>query len=155
MLYLRPVIIMANYNDAAADLSNDYLNPTMIELTQGSNVVTGETKGANRIAEDPDFFTFEVPEGFFVSNIVLDAYQWGDGDQTREKYGDSYFALAPGDAFKSTTDDSTFLVSKTIDDFVAEGSEVGQDLLDPTVGAAYGDRAGTGELGSGIYRGHR
>lgn len=153
---------MADYNETfLGDLSDDFSNPTAHEffpgelvLFAGSNVVTGTT---NNNPLDRDFFTFEVPSGFTVSAIELLDYQWGDGNQEGVgNYGNSYFALTSGNAFSSISDDSTFLVSKLIDDRTTDGqvSEVGQDLLEPGVGLTGGNQPnppGPGQLGPGTY----
>lgn len=149
---------MTDYNETFfGDLSDDPNDPTNHEfypselvLFNGSNVVTGSTVGGGNPPGDRDFFTFEVPAGFTVSAIILNDYQWGNGNQSDPGYGDSYFAVTEGSSFPSLTDASNFLVSKLIDDYAAEGSEVGQDLLDPMVGNAAGP-AGPGSLGPKVY----
>ncbi|PSB14360.1 hypothetical protein C7B76_16520 [filamentous cyanobacterium CCP2] len=138
---------MADYNEAInGDLSNDENNPTVLILTPGNNIITGNTTNSPL---DRDFFTFTVPAGATVSAIVLQNYQWGDGDQTNPSYGNSYFAVTAGSSFPSLTDASTFEVSKLIDN-LAGNNEVGQDLLEPGVGSALGP-AGSGQLGEGTY----
>ena len=151
---------MTDYNETfLGDLSDDPNNPTSHEffpgelvLFAGSNVVTGSTIGGGNPPGDRDFFTFEVPTGFTVSAIVLNAYQWGDGNQNVPAYGDSYFALTQGSSFPSLTDASPFLVSKLIDDYVTGGSEIGLDLLEPTVGVSSpAGKEGPGQLDPGVY----
>ncbi|MGF1569827.1 MAG: hypothetical protein ACFCVD_17455 [Nodosilinea sp.] len=144
---------MANYNETVSgDLSNDSSRPTAIALSQGSNLVSGRTTSSPL---DRDFFTFEVPDGFTVSSIILNAYQWGDGDQSAAGYGDSYFALTAGNLFPDPellTNDNGFLVSKLIDNLQPGNSEIGKDLLDLGVGQLpMGNGAGPGQLGPGVY----
>lgn len=148
---------MTDYNETfLGDLSDQFNNPTNHEfypgelvLFAGDNVVTGSTTNSPL---DRDFFTFEVPDGFTVSEINLSDYQWGNGDQSISNYGSSYFAIVSGSSFPSLTDDSTFQVSKLIDDYVTEASEVGQDLLESGVGTAAGaGSTGSGTLGPGVY----
>ncbi len=141
---------MADYNEQfLGDLSDNFQNPTAHEffpgelvLFNGSNVVEGSTVGGGNPPGDRDFFTFEVAEGFKVSNIILKAYE---SDDNR----DSYFALIKDSKFPTLTDDSDFLVSKGID-----SAELNKDLLAPTVGnstGAAGRKGGPGELGPGTY----
>ena len=132
------------------ELSNNQAGPTPITLSAGNNIIAGDTTNDPL---DRDFFTFVVPEGFIVSDIILQDYQWGDGDQSNGNYGASYFAITEGNSFFSIDNDSAFEVSKLVDNFAAEGSEVGQDLLEPGVGdaASGNNRLGSGELGPGTY----
>ena len=89
---------MADYNEQfLGDLSDDFRDakaheffPGKLVLFTGSNVVEGSTTNDPL---DRDFFTFDVPSGFKVSNIFLQDYQWGNGDQSSSNYGNSYFAL--------------------------------------------------------------
>ncbi|MBD1851993.1 Calx-beta domain-containing protein [Leptolyngbya sp. ST-U4] len=128
---------MTDYNEAInGDLSSNSAVPTNIALSPGSNVITGTTIGGGNPPGDRDFFTFVVPAGSTVTAIGLQSYSGASN---------SYFALTPGSAFPSLTDASTFSVSKLIDT-----DEIGQDLLEPSVGVAAGP-AGTGQLGPGTY----
>lgn len=146
---------LSSYDESIdGELSIEQASPTPISLSAGSNIITGSTSNDPL---DRDFFTFTVPEGATVSEIVLQNYQWGDGNQSIENYGDSYFALTEGNSVPSISNDletdSEFDVSKLIDNFAAEESEVGQDLLEPGVGkaASGNNRLGSGELGPGTY----
>lgn len=137
---------MADYNETAGDLSNDFANPTSLVISAGNNVVTGSTTNAPL---DRDYFTFVVPEGSTVTDITLQAYQWG----TDNSAGNSYFGIINSNAFPDPTSmvsDNSFVVSKLID-----SAQVGQDLLQSGVGE---DADGTppspngpGELGPGTY----
>ena len=96
---------MADYNEAyLGDLSDNFQDPTAHEfelfqgelvLFTGSNVVEGSTLGGGNPPGDRDFFTFTVPTGFKVKNLILRDYKWGDNNTG----GDSYFALTRGDRF--------------------------------------------------------
>lgn len=51
------------------DLSNDRLNPTALTLAVGSNTITGSVTAGER-----DYFRFNVPTGYSVTQLVLSAY---------------------------------------------------------------------------------
>jgi Ca2+-binding RTX toxin-like protein len=141
---------MANYNEALnGDLSSNSASPTSLVLSSGSNIVTGSTIGGGNPPGDRDFLTFVVPAGTAVTQIALQDYQWGDGNQSTSGYGNSYFAVTQGNSFPSLTDASTFAVSKLIDNSTA-ASEIGKDLLEPDVGTAAGP-SGPSQLGPGTY----
>jgi Ca2+-binding RTX toxin-like protein len=143
---------MTNYDEdevLLGDLSNEPTKPTTIILSTGSNRIKGNTTNTKL---DPDFFTFEVPEGFIVAEILLTDYKWGDGLQNKPFYGKSYFALTQGSSFTSIMNDSGFEVSKLIDNRTTD-SELGLDLLEPGVGqpALLTSPSGAGQLDSGVY----
>jgi Ca2+-binding RTX toxin-like protein len=132
---------MADYNETLlGDLSSDFANPTSLALSTGSNIVTGSTVGGGNPPGDRDFFTFEVPTGFIVSAVFLQAYNGASN---------SYFAIVQGNSFPSLDSDSTFEVSKLIDD-----AQLTQDLLEPGIGDAADPTnplTGQGQLGVGTY----
>ena len=57
--------------DVDGDLSNDGLNPTQLgPLTPGTNSLKA-TFNAGEIDPDPDYFTFTIPEGQVLEEIIL------------------------------------------------------------------------------------
>lgn len=61
--------------DIDGDLSDDGLNPTVLgELTLGTNSLKA-TFNAGQINPSPDYFTFTVPEGLTLTNIVLNSWE--------------------------------------------------------------------------------
>ena len=151
-----PPMPSLRYDEATdGDLSNNSVNPTAIALSLGSNVITGTTtKGANSPTNPPtpladkDFFTFTVPDGHKVADILLLEHT-SDGDEDN-----SYFAVTSGSSFATIADDAGYLVSKLIDAGQMGGvSEINQDLLESGIGSAasgFGN-GGPGELGPGDY----
>ena len=54
------------------DLSNDPMNPTVIQVADGSNIVCASSVNANdSVNGDVDFFTITVPPGATLDEIVL------------------------------------------------------------------------------------
>ena len=63
----------AQHDEATdGDLSNDPMNPTVIQVEDGSNVVCASSVNANDpVNGDVDFFTITVPPGATLDEIVL------------------------------------------------------------------------------------
>lgn len=114
------------------DLSGDALNPTMINLSNGSNVITGTIGGSTG---DDDYFVVTVPGGFTLDGIVVLSYAPDNGNSTFLGVDDSatYDAANNGASFGFTS----FGVS-----------EIGSDIL-PAMGASNGNF--TAPVGPGTY----
>lgn len=80
--------------DVDGDLSDDGLNPTVLgELTLGNNSLRA-TFNKGETNPDPDYFTFTVPEGLVLTNIVLQSWQ------TSPTFEDiAFFAVQEGTVF--------------------------------------------------------
>ena len=89
------------WNEAIdGDLSDDGLTPTYLgKLSPGSNFLKA-TFNAGTIDPDPDYFNFEVPEGFVLSEIEL--LSW-DTSPTFEDI--AFFAVQSGPVFDFTPPD--------------------------------------------------
>lgn len=64
------------FDEAAnGDASNDAAAPTVLNLSSGSNLVSGSVTRSNDIvAGDIDFFTFTITDGEMLEGIFLTAY---------------------------------------------------------------------------------
>jgi hypothetical protein len=83
------------------DLSNDSLNPTILDLSFGSNVIIGSTEsGPNGSPEiGPDFFTVTLQPGQFLSSITLIDYVGRDDVGVNQ----SFFAVQNGTSIAQQT----------------------------------------------------
>ena len=84
-----------SYNEASqGDLSDDGLNPTSLgELSLGTNSLTA-TFNAGTSNPSPDYFTFNVPEGLVLKNIVLNSWE------SEPNFEDiAFFAVQQGTVF--------------------------------------------------------
>jgi hypothetical protein len=141
------MVNIAHNESIALDLSNESNNPTLITLIPGSNLVIGTTVGGGNPPGDRDFFRFVVPANHQVEAIILNSYQWGDGDQTAITYGNSYFAVNQGANIPDIMSGDSFLISALIDDSSNPDSEIGTDLL--ILGNTSSSNPGPGTLESG------
>lgn len=83
------------YNeDINVDLSDDGLNPTLLgELTLGTNSLKA-TFNAGQTNPAPDYFTFTIPEGLILTNIVLKSWE------SSPNFEDiAFFAMQEGTVF--------------------------------------------------------
>ncbi|MEO0488138.1 MAG: PEP-CTERM sorting domain-containing protein [Cyanobacteria bacterium J06659_2] len=76
------------------DLSSEGLNPTQLgSLSAGSNTLSA-TFNAGVVSPDSDYFTFEIPEGFALTEIVLQSWR-----ASPEFEDVAFFAIQAGDQF--------------------------------------------------------
>ena len=59
------------------DLSDDYLAPTSINVSEGLNTFVFTT---DRDGDDRDIFTFEVADGYELSGVILDLFDTNADD---------------------------------------------------------------------------
>jgi len=123
----------------SGDLSGDNLLPTMLAVSEGSNVVTGS---ATSFPLDRDIFTFNVAADQQLVAIILDTLVSGD-DQ-------SFFAVASGNSIASLGSPADLLGNALIGNLA--GTMQGDDLLDDLgAGTFPGSTGFTGALGPGTY----
>lgn len=130
------------FNEAVdGELSDDNLAPTPLVFQLGSNRVSGATVPSNNQGEpDRDFFTFTIPQGWSLTQVVLASYTNED---------DLAFLAIGGETSFSNTIGSDILGAALIGDGL--GISVGDDVLDDL---ATGQVAGDGfttPLGPGDY----
>jgi hypothetical protein len=101
------VLLVAGFANAAAavttwdeavngDLSSTRTAPTTLALVQGPNLILGTTIGG-----DPDFFTVTVPEGQFLTELIL--------GQFVSPSNVAFLAIQQGPIITSTTNPAVFL----------------------------------------------
>ncbi len=115
------------------DLSNNGLEPSVVPVSTGSNIVTGTT-GNPGTGIDRDYFTFTVPVGQQLSKIIL-------APDTSVSGGASFFAMQAGPQL--TVSPTGAGVQNLIGFLHYTSDQFGTDIL-PLVHAG-------GPLGSGTY----
>ncbi|BBD57466.1 hypothetical protein NIES2109_02320 [Nostoc sp. HK-01] len=140
------------YNEAVnGELSGDSLNPTAVNLLDGSNQITGSTTGNPNL--DRDFFTFTIPVGYELSRINLANYVGLDGVGSNQ----GFLAVQTGSSIAPTTittNTPPLLGAALIG--AASGTLVGNNVLDD-LGVAASIQGATfvgfpnGKLGAGTY----
>lgn len=128
------------YDEAlSGDLSDDNLAPTLLAISEGSNVVTGSTIASPL---DRDIFSFSVAVGQQLVAIVLDTYV-SDDDQ-------SFFVVAEGSSIGSLVSLPGFLGNALIG--ASAGAMQGDDVLDDLGALTFPGSTGfVGALGAGTY----
>ncbi|GBE90491.1 PEP-CTERM sorting domain-containing protein [Nostoc cycadae] len=140
------------YNEAVnGELSGDSLNPTAVNLLDGSNQITGSTTGNPNL--DRDFFTFTIPVGYELSRINLANYVGLDGVGSNQ----GFLAVQTGSSIAPTTittNTPSLLGAALIG--AAPGRQIGDNVLDD-LGVAASIQGATfvgfpnGKLGAGTY----
>ncbi len=120
------------------DLSDDHLNPTVLSMSMGNNLVKGST-----IDEpiDRDFFSLTLPEGSFLTAVILD--EWATADDQ------SFIALQSGPQVTSLNSSDDLLGTALFG--AGPGARIGDDILDDLGIAQIGGIGFTPPLGSGTY----
>ncbi len=120
-------------------LSSDNFTPTPVgQLQPGSNTITGTVDVSPFI--DPDFFTFEVPAGSTLTQIILTKYETTQnssffGVEAGNEISDLYGFNLMGGALIGGID----------------GANVGDNILDDISGSTIGNGSINGSLGPGTY----
>lgn len=140
------------YNEAVqGDLSGDSLNPTALNLSVGSNQIIGTTTGNPNL--DRDIFSFTIPSGSLLSQIILANYVGLDNVGANQ----GFLAVQAGSSIESTTISTNtppLLGAALIG--AAPGTQVGDNLLDdlgvaaPIQGNSFVGFP-SGNLGPGTY----
>jgi hypothetical protein len=153
ILFFAPNAYAVNLYDEAVngDLSSDNLNPTVLNLSVGSNQITGSTTGNPNL--DRDFFSFTIPDGRQLSQIILANYVGLDDVGSNQ----GFLAVQAGSGIEPTTVSTNtppLLGAALIG--AAPGTQEGDNVLDdlgaaaPIRGASFvGFPSGT--LGRGTY----
>ncbi|MBD2497599.1 PEP-CTERM sorting domain-containing protein [Nostoc sp. FACHB-280] len=132
------------------DLSGDNLNPTLVNLSVGSNRISGSTTGNNNPVLDRDFFTFTIPVGRQLSQVILTNYVGLDGTGANQ----GFLAVQRGSSITSLNNNPPLLGAALIG--AAPGTLQGDNVLDD-VGTATPIQGNSfvgfpsGRLGAGTY----
>ena len=121
------------------DLSDDYLAPTFIDVSEGSINVIFTT---DQDGDDDDIFTFTIAEGYELVGFVLDDFV------TDDPFNLAFISIMPGNQmpFDPATPATEELLGYTLFNM----SAVGNDLF-LEMGAAFGTIGYDGPLGAGDY----
>jgi hypothetical protein len=124
------------------DLSNDRLNTTVINFSEGSNEISA-THGQDATGFiDRDYFTFTIPKNYKLTALILQ-----NGSQVGGNL--SFIAIEVGNKISLTPNPPSAAGLLGLD--LYGSSQIGQDLL-PRLGRAQPNVPGfVGALGSGTY----
>ncbi|MEW4924271.1 hypothetical protein [Algibacter sp. 2305UL17-15] len=125
-----------DYNeDLSGDLSSDNTSPTSLAFVVGQNTIN-----ANQSSSDVDYFTFSVPSGHELTQIVVDDYQSSDDA--------GFIGIANGGTFPK--DRANTEASDLLGGLIYGLPNRGNDIL-ADMGALNGAQGFTGALPSGSY----
>ncbi|WP_413199378.1 PEP-CTERM sorting domain-containing protein [Nostoc piscinale] len=137
------------YDEAVnGDLSGDNLNPTLVNLSVGSNRISGSTTGNPNL--DRDFFTFTIPAGLQLRQVILTTYTGLDGTGANQ----GFLAVQRGSSITSLNNNPPLLGAALIG--AAPGTQQGDNILDD-LGASTSIAGNSfvgfpsGRLGAGTY----
>lgn len=124
------------------DLSNDNTAPTAITLQQGNNRIVANQVGDD--SRDVDYFTITVPDGFQLSELVLDAYEADDSNP-------AFLGIVSGNTFPvDVVNDGNPEASQLLGGIVYGDDNVGNDIL--SIAGQLQDAIGfDGPLAAGEY----
>jgi VCBS repeat-containing protein len=151
--------IVRNYDEAInGDPSNNRLFPTQVQLQEGANVLKTNIVSVDR--KDREYIRVNVPEGFQLNSIVLNAYNSPQGDNI------AFMGIQRGTTFTESAETTNVanLLGYTLfgpeaetDPRGASSAGVGDDLLDDlgattdVDGTGKGIQGFSGPLGAGNY----
>ena len=103
------------------DLSNDNTVPTAITLQQGNNRIIANQVGVD--SRDVDYFTITVPNGFQLSELVLDVYEAEDNNP-------AFLGIVSGNTFPvDVINDGNPEASQLLGGILYGDDNVGNDIL--------------------------
>lgn len=125
-----------DYNEKlSGDLSSNHDKPTQLAFVVGSNTIT-----AIQSSSDPDYFTFNVPDGFELSQLKVDDYQSNDDA--------GFIGVVSGSTFPNEAINTN--ASDLLGGLVYGLANRGNDILS-AIGDLNGAQGFTGTLSSGNY----
>lgn len=143
LLLLGAPVLAGDLDESVdGDLSGDRLNPTVLNLTVGSNTVVASQQGAAS-GLDVDYLTVVVPAGAQLARLDCTSYSAVDGNSNLAFLGVQEGPIFTTDAAATKASD---LFGGTVYGFFSPGS----DLL-PTMGALSGTIGFTPPLFEGSY----
>ncbi|MCI0674568.1 MAG: hypothetical protein L0Y42_02195 [Phycisphaerales bacterium] len=119
------------------DLSGDRFNPTQLTLTLGVNSIIATSVGTDR-----EYYTFTLPDGWFLSQIIVASYVGNDPL--------AFLGVQEGTIFSEPPVNPIVGNILGYSHFGTENNTVGTDILD-NVGAGPGAIGFTPPLGPGAY----
>lgn len=126
-----------------SELSGDHMKPTgTFTLFEGENIFTTVQEGIDG-ANNRDYFTFEVPNGMQLSEIIVDLYDADDVDNNNAFIGIIAGNSFPNDSANTPAGD---LLGGKVYGFDDEGLDILQDM-----GQLAGAEGFTGPLPAGVY----
>ncbi len=132
----EPELQSFDYNENLnGDLANTNDSPTVLAFVGGQNTVT-----ATQSSSDVDYFTFTVPSGFQLTQIVVDDYQSSDAA--------GFIGIVNGSTFP--TDAASTSAGDLLGGLVYGIANRGNDIL-AAIGDLNGAQGFTGALPSGSY----
>ncbi len=119
----------SNYSEATdGDLSGLPEVPTILGLTQGSNIVSGATSAAFMV--DEDYLQVEVPHDTWLTSIIVD-------DHSSDAH-DTFLGIKLGFTYSSPPDGSTlFNLTNKGQDLLAMMTDRQQEFVAPLPGGVY------------------
>lgn len=133
------VFAASSYSESTSgDLSDNGDTPTVLTFSEGDNTVSGSAGRSTDL--DRDYFTFSVPDGFQLSSVILESYEFS--------IGQSFIAVSTGNTMPVDPDanDPTGLLGYLL----FSTGDLDSDLL-PNMGSASGTTGFSGPLPSGDY----
>jgi len=124
----------------AGDFSNSGLNPTVVRLGEGSNLISGST-GFGAAGVDQDYFSITVPSGSMLSSLIVLPGTTVSGDV-------SFIAVQRGP--QVTVPPNTTTASGLLGWMHYGSGNVNRDIL-PRIGMGQGATGFTPPLGPGTY----
>lgn len=126
----------SDYNEnLLGDLANAHTVPTVLAFVGGNNTVT-----ASQSSSDVDYFTFTVPTGYELSQIIVEDYQSSDDA--------GFIGIVTGTTFPEDEQNTT--ASDLLGGLVYGVSNRGNDILS-AMGSLMGAQGFTGALAAGNY----
>lgn len=132
---VKPTLSYDYNENLSGDLSNEYNNPESLTFVTGENTIT-----ASQTSSDIDYFTFKVPSGYVLSQILVEDYQSSDDAAFIGIVNGSVF---PNDALNTEADD-------LLGGLVYGTSNRGTNIL-VQMGSLPGVQGFSGSLPSGDY----
>lgn len=131
-----PPVQSFDYNEnLSGDLANTNTTPTVLAFVGGQNTVT-----ATQSSSDVDYFTFTVPVGYELTQIIVEDYQSSDDA--------GFIGIVSGNTFP--TDAINTNASDLLGGLVYGVSNRGSDIL-TNMGSLNGAQGFTGALPAGDY----
>ncbi len=116
-LLSSPLYSIIQFDESlSGDLSDDYLNPNTFTFQQGSNVITGGLLGGSA---DLDLFSFTIPSGFELNQILVNSFFGGNNGSFLLLQPGSVLSAPPSNFFMDPIGFSIFN-----DTFVADGTDL-------------------------------
>jgi len=126
-----PDEVIYSYDESTdGDLSDSSTSPTSITFELGDNIIV-----ASQTSDGPDYFTFSIPEGYALSQLVVDDFDVNDP---------GFIGIANSTVINGAT------AADLLGGLVYGATNIDEDIL-PEIGTLNGATGFTGVLPSGDY----